>query len=117
MQIEGLKYLNSKHVLHNDIKPQNLFFRGHKVFISGKLNQAIFETFHLKIFLNSEILLFESDFDLSTLNGERNWGCTAVFATARYYGNHTRHPMDDLESLVYSIWWISGVPMVKIKYL
>lgn len=41
MQVEGLKYLNSKHVVHNDIKPENLFMRGNKLFISGKLNWDI----------------------------------------------------------------------------
>lgn len=49
MQVVGLKYLNGRNIVHNDIKPQNLFLRGQKLFISGKLNLAFFETINLKI--------------------------------------------------------------------
>ncbi|XP_031638147.1 casein kinase I-like [Contarinia nasturtii] len=87
--VKGLKYLSSKNVVHNDIKPNNLFYRGREVFVG--------------------------DFDQSSLNGEKSLGNTPLFASANYFANKTRHPRDDLESLVYTIWFLAGVPMEMIK--
>lgn len=56
---------------------------------------------------------FSLDFDLSTLNGEQNWGHTPTFASIGYYQIQDRHEMDDLESLIFSIWYIAGVPMCR----
>lgn len=53
------------------------------------------------------------DFDLSTLNGTQNEGHTTLFASSNFYLEKDRMPMDDLESLVYSIWYIADVPMVR----
>lgn len=36
IQVRILKYFNERNVLHNDIKPQNIFLRGEKVFIGGE---------------------------------------------------------------------------------
>lgn len=35
-QVKGLEYLSTKNVVHNDIKPHNLFYRKKNVFIGGK---------------------------------------------------------------------------------
>lgn len=34
--MEALQYIHQMNVVHNDIKPENLFLRGTDVFISGK---------------------------------------------------------------------------------
>lgn len=39
--MEILKYLNEKRVVHNDIKPANLFLRGAEIFVSGKLDKFV----------------------------------------------------------------------------
>lgn len=36
IQVKCLEYLSTKNVLHNDIKPHNLFYRNRDVFIGGK---------------------------------------------------------------------------------
>lgn len=79
-QIEGL---NSMHVLHNGIKPDNIFFSWRKSFLT--------------------------DFDLSTLNDAQNEGHTPMFASKNFYPQKPRTAMGDLESLVYSMWYISDV--------
>lgn len=86
-QVEELKYLNSVYVVHNDIKPDNIFFRGEKVFLA--------------------------DFDLSTLIDMQNEGHTPMFASKNFYIEKARSPMDDLESLTYTMWYIADVPMVR----
>lgn len=36
--IEVLRFIHRKNVIHNDIKPQNIFFRGTEFFFGGKKN-------------------------------------------------------------------------------
>lgn len=55
------------------------------------------------------VLLLDLDFDMASLNGESNSGCTELFASSRKWENQSRNAMDDLESLVYSIWYIEGI--------
>lgn len=38
LKVEALEFIHRKKVLHNDIKPGNIFFRNKEVFIGGKLN-------------------------------------------------------------------------------
>lgn len=61
MQI--LRYLNFKNVVHNDIKPANIFLRGQDVFMSGKLILKQIDHRH------SHFLLDSSDFDRDLLEG------------------------------------------------
>ncbi|XP_031637196.1 tyrosine-protein kinase Lyn-like [Contarinia nasturtii] len=83
--VKGLQYLSTKNVVHNDIKPQNLFYRGRDAFIS--------------------------DFNLATINGAQNKGKTLLFASANFFADKSRFAMDDLESLIYSLWYLAGVPL------
>lgn len=56
-------------------------------------------------------LFLKSDFDLASL--ERictHQDHTPRFASANFYEGKPRYPMDDLESLIYSMWYIAGVP-------
>lgn len=47
------------------------------------------------------------------MDGNQHRGHTPLFATKRFYAGEPRTPMDDLESLVYSIWYIGGIAMVR----
>lgn len=52
------------------------------------------------------------DFDISTIGAERTKHATAMFGSMNYFKNPDdphRTAMDDLESLVYSMWFIAGV--------
>lgn len=40
-QVEALQFLHSNHVLHNDIKPENIFLRDSEVFFGGRLRTQI----------------------------------------------------------------------------
>lgn len=55
--------------------------------------------------------LFESDFDASTLNGNQNEYGTALYASKNYWLEKPRTAMDDLESLLYTMWSVAGVPV------
>lgn len=46
---------------------------------------------------------------MASLNGESGTGCTDLFASSRKWAGHPRRAMDDLESLVFSIWYIEGI--------
>lgn len=39
-EVEALEFLHSNHVIHNDIKPANIFLRDTEVFIGGKRLQT-----------------------------------------------------------------------------
>lgn len=59
-------------------------------------------------------------FDLATTKGQKNEGHTLRFASAKFFSFNPfakRNPMDDIESLVYSMWHISGVPLGKWTWL
>lgn len=52
------------------------------------------------------------DFNLATpLNYSGSTGCTPIFAPSNFYLNKTRTPVDDLESLVFSMWDLVNIPM------
>lgn len=55
----------------------------------------------------------ESDFDYATLNWDHTNGYTALFATRHFYVGKDRYPVDDIESLIYSMWYVTSVPMVR----
>lgn len=48
---------------------------------------------------------------MATLNGGQNWGHTKMFASTAFHANRDRYPIDDLESLVFSMWYIAGIPL------
>lgn len=45
------------------------------------------------------------------MNGEQNDYGTAFFASSNYWADRNRTAMDDLESLMYTIWSVAGIPM------
>lgn len=61
------------------------------------------------------MILLNIDFDLSTVNGEQNTASTRLFASASFFANQSRFAKDDLESLVYSLWFLAGVPMDRME--
>lgn len=52
-----------------------------------------------------------SDFDIATLNGDQNEYGTEYFASRNYWDDRNRTAMDDLESLLYTMWSISSIPI------
>lgn len=54
------------------------------------------------------------DFDYATLDFGQTIGHSPIFASQNFYKELSRYPMDDLESLVYSMWYVSGIHMVRI---
>lgn len=94
-------------MVHNDIKPQNLFFRGSEVFIAGKIQMIYFYLFFWHIITS----LFKSDFDVATLNDVQNDYGTALYASKNFWHEKDRTAMDDLESLLYTMWSVAGVPV------
>lgn len=55
------------------------------------------------------------DFDLSALKGREDDDsfATELFASSNYFQNEDRHPMDDIQSLVFSMWYVAGIPMSR----
>lgn len=51
------------------------------------------------------------DFDVSTLNGKAFWCYSSMFSSSSKYALKTRFAIDDLESLVYTMWYVAGFPM------
>lgn len=49
-QVKALKYLSSKSVVHHDIKPSNLFYRGRDVFIGGEYYSIIIQSIMPQLF-------------------------------------------------------------------
>lgn len=45
------------------------------------------------------------------MNAAQNDFGTEFFASANYFANRNRTAMDDVESLLYTMWSVSGVPM------
>lgn len=52
---------------------------------------------------------------MATTDGFHHRGHTEKFASIAFFRNEDRFAMDDLESLIYSMWDIAGVPMVGNK--
>lgn len=48
---------------------------------------------------------------MATVNGNPSTDHSEMFASTGYYENRVRHAMDDLESLVFSMWYIAGIPL------
>lgn len=58
----------------------------------------------------------ETDFDLSTIGSSQTEAHTKMFASSGFYANEddtpcTRGAVDDIESLVYSMWYVAGIPV------
>lgn len=51
------------------------------------------------------------DFDVSSLNGAAFWCYSQLFASSSKFEFKVRYAMDDLESLVYTMWYVAGFPM------
>lgn len=58
-----------------------------------------------------DFLVMLTDFDLAAVNGVQNDGHTPMFASRNLFAKQSRCPMSDLESLVYSISYLAGVPL------
>lgn len=117
-----MDYIHSKNVIHNNIQPENLFLRGSEVFIGGKPlsihislrnNFKNVECWVLSSQKKKKLVLFlDSDFDEAAIDGSnRSLGYSNMFASTGFYENRHQYPMDDLESLVFSIWYIASVPL------
>lgn len=63
------------------------------------------------------LFLYMIDFDLAAIDGNNTKGGTKKFGSANFYRSHRRTPMDDLESLIYSLWHVSGISLGKKKYI
>ncbi|XP_031624043.1 casein kinase I-like [Contarinia nasturtii] len=84
--VQTLEFIQSMQVVHNDIKPENIFLRDSNVFIG--------------------------DFGIATFKGAQNYRCTPTFASSSFHmKENARYPIDDLESLVFTMWNIGNVPM------
>lgn len=55
------------------------------------------------------------DFDMATTDGSQHRGNTEKFASSGFFLNNPRHSVDDLESLIFSMWDVAGVPLVEDK--
>lgn len=55
----------------------------------------------------------KSDFDWAALDFGQTLGESPVFASRNFCMGLDRYPMDDLESLVYTMWYVTGVPMAR----
>lgn len=69
-------------------------------------------------------LFLKPDFNAATINGEQSNYATLEFASANFYkfifqpfSDCKRYAMDDLESLSYSMWHVSGIPVGMWKWL
>lgn len=106
-------------VVQNDIKPANIFLRGSSVFIAGEKCSIYLSLFkfasHTVIKVtNLFVYVDQLDFGIATLHGAQNFLFTPRFASSGVHMRPiARYPIDDLESLVYTIWYIAGVPMVS----
>lgn len=56
-------------------------------------------------------MFFVSDFDKAEVNGRRTIDHSKVFASTGFHEGRDRFAQDDLESLVYSMWYIAGIPL------
>lgn len=52
-----------------------------------------------------------SDFDKAALNGKRTIDHSKVFASSGFYEGRDRYALDDMESLIFSMWYIAGIPL------
>lgn len=52
-----------------------------------------------------------TDFDTATLCGGQNRGHTKMFTSIAFYEYRDRYPIGDLQSLVFSMWYIAGIPL------
>lgn len=68
---------------------------------------------HFYIPNNLTIYFFSKpDFDLASFENQQLWGGTKLFASSNWFATprRNRHQIDDLESLIFSIWHVAGVP-------
>lgn len=65
-------------------------------------------TFFLKKYID-----FDADFDLASFNGMDSEGFNYIFASSQFWLKSPRTIKSDLESLIYSIWFIANVPMSR----
>lgn len=56
-------------------------------------------------------MFFVTDFDSAEVNGLRTVDHSKVFASSGFYEGRDRYAIDDLESLVFSMWYIAGIPL------
>lgn len=52
---------------------------------------------------------------MATTDGFQHKGHTEKFASSGFFRNQDRYAVDDLESLIFSMWDIAGVPLVEDK--
>lgn len=51
------------------------------------------------------------DFDGASLNGGQSDISTPMYASSEFYAKRNRNAIDDMESLVFSMWYVAGVPV------
>lgn len=111
--IEILEYINSRKVVHNDIKPDNMFLRGSDVFIGGKyrtISETSFTVLSVELKKISYVSFLESNFDC-----EYACGHTAKYASSSIFTSppSKRYERYDLESLVYTTWFRAGCDSLR----
>lgn len=61
----------------------------------------------------------KKDFNTATFFGHKAAGYTPKFVSSNHYLNENHgimYPKDDLESLIFSLWYIAGVPMDRPSF-
>lgn len=113
-------------VVHNDIKPDNIFFRvsndnATRFYISGKF-EILFITLMAYLRQIHKCCYFWKyvDFNIATLKGKQIQAGTLKFASANFFSlfsRKRRYAMDDLESLSYSMCHVAGIPLGEWTWL
>lgn len=62
----------------------------------------------MSCFTNKNTFIRLKDFNTASLDGKDKRGHTVSFASSNFFQNKPRTPMDDLESLVFSLWNAAG---------
>lgn len=56
-----------------------------------------------------KVFFFFVDFDMASVDGEEGKGFTLPFASSNLFDNKTRTAIDDIQSLIFSMWYIADM--------
>lgn len=104
--------------MHNDIKPRSIFLKDNDVFLSG-MPYAFPRKYILLVVFVMKIGFFLSrkiDFNSVSLDEKDRGGHTQQFASSNFFRYRPRVAMDDLESLVFSLWNVADIPRDKFVF-